>query len=98
VGFCSPYIFREKGVLLMGEKLNPPILENVSPAQTDAANIKIAFEMNRAVGWDDFRSMKLSLKSVQTNREIKTATSGGKNKIIKRGNIYYVTFNIETQL
>ena len=82
----------------MGEKLNPPILENVSPAQTDEANIKIAFEMNRAVGWDDFRSMKLSLKSVQTNREIKTATSGGKTKIIKRGNIYYVTFNIGTQL
>ena len=54
----------------MGVKLNPPIVDNKSPAQVSLIGITIPFVMNKSVGWADFDSVVMILKTVQTNQQL----------------------------
>jgi hypothetical protein len=35
-------------------RLNPPIVDNIIPAQVSKEKLTIPFMMNRSVGWADF--------------------------------------------
>ena len=54
----------------MGVKLNPPIVDSKSPAQVSLIGITIPFVMNKSVGWADFDSVVMILKTVQTNQQL----------------------------
>lgn len=51
----------------MSEKLYPPHIEGTLPAFAKGNMLIIPFQLNRAVGRDEFTSMSIILKTVQTN-------------------------------
>lgn len=70
-------------------KLNPPHIESKLPAFYDKT-IKIPFQLNRAVGKNEFSEMQILIKTVQTNIE---KYSGKTSQIDKDNGI--VTFELE---
>jgi hypothetical protein len=54
----------------MDRKLNPPIIENIIPAQSNLYGIMVPFVMNKSVGMAEVKSIKALIKTVQTNTEI----------------------------
>lgn len=87
----------------MGIKLNPPIVEGKTIAQalervgTNLAStqtITIPFTMNKSVGFGDFESISLILKTVHSNHEITTVTCNKNTLKFKQGQ-YFASFNIK---
>ena len=72
-------------------RLNPPMVENIIAAQTHLNQLTIPFSMNRSVGWEDFETVQLIVKTVQTNVVLATAECN-KNSISKKDNIYQAIF------
>lgn len=69
----------------MGMRLNPPIVENKTIAQCNPNNLSIPFLMNRSVGWADFDSVNLVIKTVQSNTELLTLNCLQESLTLKDG-------------
>lgn len=67
----------------MSNKLYPPYVEGTLPAFVQGGMMVVPFQLNRAVNRDDFNSMSIILKTVQTNT------------ILCDGNPRYAATNIE---
>lgn len=73
-------------------KLNPPVVENKSPAQTNVNGIMIPFQMNRSVGWADFTQVVALIKTVQTNSHVATLYCNKEALYVKNG-VYQGSFS-----
>ena len=73
-------------------KLNPPVVENKSPAQTNLNGIMIPFQMNRSVGWADFTQVVALIKTVQTNSHVATLYCNKESLYVKNG-VYQGSFS-----
>ena len=76
----------------MGNKLNPPVLDNKAIAQSNPYSISIPFLMNRSVGWADFDSVCLIIKTVQSNKILTTLSCAKESLVFKDGK-YWGAFN-----
>lgn len=74
----------------MSTRLNPPILENTLPAfakDGTGSVLRIPFQLNRGVGAADFNSIKVLVKSVQSNLELYSATVSYSGLVDTKGEV-----------
>ena len=79
----------------METKLNPPVLDSKTIAQANAASFSIPFLMNKSVGWEDFDSVSLQIKTVQSNKELVTLTCERDSLLFNKGKYWGTFINLD---
>ena len=80
------------------EKLYPPTIGSSMPAfyqENGAATIVVPFSMNRAVSSDDFQGFRIKIKTVQSNRYIRSIDCYEKSNALTNREARFVWDNID---
>lgn len=72
-------------------KLLPPYVDGKLPAQSDIACLKIPYRLNRAVGINDFDSVVIKIKDLNTNEDVSAGYSYNSDSSVK-GSVAVFTF------